>query len=414
MKKYFILSCLLVAGIAMPGKGRAQINEKVFQTDYKIDPAKKGDLYISLDNLSFFRDNEFDGPVQEGYSLPGLWLEPKLVYYPLENIKIEAGAYLLKYWGATKYPSGMWYKDLPSWDTDQYQHGFRALPFFRAQIALSEQVNLVLGDIYGGANHNLIEPLYNPEQNLTADPEAGLQLLYDSRFVKLDAWANWESFIFRDSPHQEAFTFGISARAKINRPESKFHVYVPVQVIMQHRGGEIDTITTSSVQTWANLAGGLGITYNVNYGVLKRINLEMTAAYYSQQAGDRLPLDNGHGFYPKLTVDVHDFRVKAAYWKSKDFISLLGSPFFGAVSTSSPGTTFDKPSLFYLGAEYCRTFGKDFALGIDVDLFAQRGMTAYALGAEPVKEGSALSFSAGVYFRMTPSILLKTFGKDGK
>lgn len=412
MKKYFILFCLLVFRLILPVAVEAQINETVFHTDYKIDPAKKGDLYIQLDNLSFFKDNEFDGTTQDGYSLPGLWLEPKLVYYPLGNIKIEAGAYLLKYWGATKYPSGMWYKDLPSWNTDQYQHGFRALPFFRAQVALSDQVNLVLGDIYGGANHNLIEPLYNPEQNLTAEPEAGLQLLYDSRYVKLDAWANWESFIFRDSPHQEAFTFGISARAKINKPESKLHVYVPVQVIMQHRGGEIDTITTSSVQTWANLAGGLGVTYNVNYGVLKRINLEMTAAYFSQQAGEALPFDKGHGFYPKLTVDVHDFRVKAAYWKCDEFISLLGSPFFGAVSTSHPGRTFDNPSLYYVGAEYCRTFGKDFALGIDADVFIQGRRAAFELEEGVINEGTAISFSAGVYFRMTPSILLKKFGKE--
>lgn len=406
------LFLFLFHAISLSSFLQAQINETVFHTDYKIDPQKKGNLYIALDNLSFFKDNEFDGPTQVGYSLPGLWLEPKLIYYPLENIKIEAGAYLLKYWGADKYPAGVYYKDLPSWNSNQYQHGFRALPFFRAQIALSEQVNLVLGDIYGGANHNLIEPLYNPEQNLTAEPEAGLQLLYDSRFLKLDAWANWESFIFRDSPHQEAFTFGISARAKINKPESRLHVYVPVQVIMQHRGGEIDTITTSSVQTWANLAGGLGVTYNVNYGILKRINLEMTAAYFSQQAGEKLPFDNGYGFYPKLTVDVYDFRFKAAYWKSDDFISLLGSPFFGAVSTSNPGMTFDKPSLFYLGAEYCRTFGKDFALGIDVDLFAQSSTTAFQPDKNPERKTSALSFSAGVYFRMTPSILLKKFGKE--
>ncbi|WP_106827889.1 hypothetical protein [Parabacteroides pacaensis] len=413
MKKQYVFFCLILAtSLLISIQGKAQINETVFHTNYKIDPKKKGNLYIQLDNLSFFKDNEFDGSTQKGYSLPGLWLKPKLIYYPLKNIKIEAGAYLLKYWGANKYPSGMPYAGLPSWNTDQYQHGFHALPFFRAQIALSKQVNLVLGDIYGGADHNLIEPLYNPERNLTADPEAGLQLLYNSRFVKLDAWVNWESFIFQDSPHQEAFTFGISARAKINKPKSKFHIYVPVQIIMQHKGGEIDTITTSSVQTWANLAGGLGATYNINYGVLKRINLELMAAYFSQQAGDKLPFDKGHGFYPKVTVDVYDFRIKAAYWKCKDFITLMGNPFFGAVSVSYPGMTFKDPSLFYVGAEYCRTFGKDFALGIDIDLFAQSGTTAFEPGKSSVKESSALSFSAGVYFRMTPSLLLKKFGKE--
>lgn len=409
MKKRRFFGCLLAAiGFTLPFCGNAQLNEHVFYSDHRIDPEKKGDLYLSVDNLSFFKDNEFDGPMQDGYSLPGFRLTPKLVFYPLKNIKLEAGAYLLKYWGADRYPSSEPYRVLPSWNSSSYQNGFHALPFFRAQIALSEQVDLVLGDLYGGTDHRLIEPLYNPERNLTADPEAGLQLLYDSRFVSLDAWANWESFIFQDSPHQEAFTFGISARAKLNRETSKIHFYIPLQIVMQHRGGEIDTITTSSVQTWANLAGGVGAVYRINAGVLKQIDLQLAAAYYAQQAGDVLPFDNGHGFYARLAADIYDFRVKVAYWKCKDFITLLGSPFYGALSTSNGGTA-EKPGCFYFGVEYCRTFGRDYALGIDVDVFRQSSPVFRVPDNGDIKSMSALSFSAGVYFRAHPSILLKKF-----
>ncbi|MCC8171400.1 MAG: hypothetical protein LIP00_06365 [Parabacteroides sp.] len=408
-KRYVIIPVLLLACLLSSRTVQAQLDATVFHTDYQIDPEQKGSLYIALDNLNFFRDNEFKGKTQDGYTLPGFWVKPKLIYYPLKNIRLEAGAYLLKYWGATKYPSSATYQILPSWNADQYQHGFRALPFFRAQLALSSQVDLVLGDIYGGADHQLIAPLYDPERNLTADPEAGVQLLYDCRFLKLDAWANWESFIFRDSPHQEAFTFGLSTRFKLNAPESRFHVYVPLQVVMQHRGGEIDTVTTSSVQTWANLAAGVGVAYNVNCGVLKRISLEMAAAYFSQQAGDVLPFDNGYGFYPKLSADIYDFHLEAAYWKCKDFIPLLGSPFFGAVSTAEPGMTFRRPGLFYFGAEYGRSFGKGFELGIDADVVNQFPVTACLPGGGTERQGSALSFSAGVYFRVNTEILLKRF-----
>lgn len=109
------------------------------------------------------------------------------------------------------------------------------LPYFRAQMALSDHVNIVLGNIYGASNHNLIEPLYNPELNLTCDPEAGLQLLYDSKAFDLDVWVNWQSFIFREDVHQEAFTVGISSRVKYNDPASRFHFYTPVQGLVQHR-----------------------------------------------------------------------------------------------------------------------------------------------------------------------------------
>ena len=41
----------------------------------------------------------------KGYTLPGLWLQAKAIYYPLSNLKLEAGVHALRFWGANKYPS---------------------------------------------------------------------------------------------------------------------------------------------------------------------------------------------------------------------------------------------------------------------------------------------------------------------
>ena len=334
----------------------AQIPERVFKSDHRIDPDKKGQLSVELDNISFFKDNEYSGSIMKGYSLPGLWVQPKVVFYPLSNIKLEVGAHMLRYWGATKYPS-LAYQDIAAWKGNQYQHGFHVLPFFRAQMALSDHVNIVLGDIYGGANHNLIEPLYNPELNLTADPEAGLQLLYDSRRFDLDVWVNWESFIFHGDTHQEAFTVGLSARYKLNDPESRFHFYMPLQGLAQHRGGEIDTIYTNSVQTLMNGAVGAGAVWNTGNPIVKNVNLEFDVAGYYQQAGDLWPYGSGSGFYVRASADIYDFRVKTSYWNSNKFISMFGSPFYGAMSTATEGVRFDGQNLVYLGLEYSRSFG---------------------------------------------------------
>lgn len=65
----------------------------------------------------------------KGYSLPGFWIQPKAVFYPLGNIKLELGVHMLRYWGAKKYPS-LAYQDIAEWKGDQYQHGFHVLPFF--------------------------------------------------------------------------------------------------------------------------------------------------------------------------------------------------------------------------------------------------------------------------------------------
>lgn len=396
--------CFLFSGIY----GQGQIAERLYKTDYKIDPERKGELRVELDNLSFFRDNEYAGSVMDGYSLPGLWIQPKAVYYPLENIKLEAGVHLLRYWGVSKYPN-MAYRDIAVWKGDQYQHGFHALPFFRAQIALSKQVNIVLGDIYGGANHQLIEPLYSQELNLTDDPEAGLQLLYNAKPVDLDVWVNWQSFIFRQDVHQEAFIVGLSTRFKLNAPDAQFHFYVPVQGVIQHRGGEIDTIYTHSVQTLMNGAAGIGAVWHTGHSLFKDVNVELDATGYYQQAGRLWPFDQGAGFYARASADIYDFRVKTSYFTGHNFISMLGLPFYGTVSTKQEGVTYRNPQLVYFGVEYSRCFGKGYALGIDLDIYQRLAGRATDPEKGDYREGSSTSFSFGISFRVHPSFLIKKF-----
>ncbi len=405
---YLTGGCLALLLAGLPVVSSAQLAEKVYAADYHIQPEKERELSVEIDGLPFFKNNEYAGEVMKGYSLPGMWLQPKAVYYPLRNMKLELGVHMLFYHGAVKYPS-MAYLDIPYWQGGQYQYGTHILPWFRAQAALSDHVDIVLGNIYGAANHRLIDPLYSPELNLTADPETGLQVLVDTKAVNLDAWLNWQSFIFRGDTHQEAFTVGLSSRVKLNDPEAKWHFYLPVQGVAQHRGGEIDTLFTNSVQTLMNGAAGAGVVWNVNYGALKRINLEADVAGYYQQAGHLWPLDSGYGNYINLTADINDFRVKASYWECDDFISMFGVPFYGAVSTTEKGGVFEAPKMVYLGAEYARTLGKGFALGVDVDVYYRLADRLYdaQTGWQPV--GSSTSFSCGVYLRVNPSFLLKKF-----
>ncbi|SEG24391.1 hypothetical protein [Parabacteroides chinchillae] len=385
------------------------INNLVFKSDYKINPDKKGELLFQLDNINFFKDNEYSTSLMKGYSLPGLWVQPKLVYYPLKNIKLELGAHLLRYWGANKYPN-MAYQDIANWKGDQYQKGFHVYLLFRAQVALSKHVNIVLGTLYGGANHNLIEPLYSPELNLTADPETGLQLLYNSRLLDLDIWVNWESFIFREDVHQEAFTVGLSTRFKLNRPESRFHFYIPIQGLAQHRGGEIDTLFTNSVQTLMNGAAGVGAVWNINHPVFKNVNVELDGTGYYQQAGELWPFNSGAGLYARASADIYDFRVKTSYFACHNFISMFGLPFYGAVSTKEKDVTYENPKMLYWGIEYAHSFGKGFSLGIDLDIY--RRLFCNKIGGEyeyPKDDGPSTSFSAGIYLRINPSFLLKKF-----
>ena len=386
---------------------RAQMVDKICTTDFEIDPERKKELSFELDNISFFKNNEFDGTMLKGYTLPGLWVQPKLVYYPTDNIRLEAGAHLLWYSGAYQYPCFS-YTDISNWKGTQYQRGAHVLPYFRAQLALGD-VHFVLGNIYGGANHRLIDPLFNPELNLTADPEAGIQILYNSKNFDLDVWGNWQSFIFRGDTHQEEFTFGVSSRVKFNRETSPVHCYIPIQLLAQHRGGELDTITDNSVQTLMNGAVGLGITWNMERRILKRVNVEFDAAGYYQQAGELWPFDKGFGLYGSAFVDLKDFRVKAGYWQCDNFVSMFGIPYFGAVSMKEEGATFDKPQTLYGSVEYSRTFGKHYAIGLKADIYQYYPGVMKRADGSTFEPGTLTGFSVGAYIRLNPSFLIKKF-----
>ena len=66
--------CLMGLGSWSPSL-KAQIADRVYKTDYHIDPEKARELSVELDNISFFKDNEYTGKFTKGYSLPGLWVQ---------------------------------------------------------------------------------------------------------------------------------------------------------------------------------------------------------------------------------------------------------------------------------------------------------------------------------------------------
>ena len=163
-------------------------NSRFGAEPYEADSTKVRALTVKVGALAFFKDNEFDGNVVKGYSLPGFRLQPRLAYRPIPQISMELGVHATIYEGANKYPSYVFH-DIAKWKGSQYQRGAHALPFFRAAAHLhrpgGSRVTIAVGDIYGGATHSLLLPLYNPELLLTDDPEAGAQVRCMGELAKL-------------------------------------------------------------------------------------------------------------------------------------------------------------------------------------------------------------------------------------
>jgi hypothetical protein len=384
-------------------QAQSVISESLFTDDYNIDSGKSGTLGLSIDNISFLHNIETNGDIFQGYTLPGLRINPRLVYQPIDIIRLEAGLSLLRYWGADKYPNYA-YQDISEWKADGYQYGFHVLPFFRAQIQPIPQVNIVLGHIYGGSTHGLIEPLYNPELNLTADPETGFQFLYNSRVAHFDTWVNWESFTFRNDTHNEVVTVGNSTCFHITNPQSFFYLGIPVQALVVHHGGEID-INTDETVTLINGGAGLRFGLNIDHDLFKHAGLDILGAGYKAYFTD-IPLffDNGWAFYANLNFQIRDFSLEMSVWRSGDFINLYGSPVFGNVSTAVKGRNFPRTIVYNPRLKYEHEFGSGYYAGARVEYFHNPHLLGYD-NYIPLEKINAFNWVSGVYLRINPSII---------
>lgn len=387
MKKFFAI--ILFAVLFNPAF--AQIEENMYQTDHMLKSENTGNLTFELDNLSFFKNNEWKGNFAKGYTLPGIWLQPKFTYQPLNNIKLEVGAHGLFYWGAGETA--------------------HVRPFIRAQVELLKGFNVVMGSIYGASNHKYNNALYNTELNLTADPQMGIQLLYDSERFSADGWVDWNNYIFPGDDEQEIFYAGISTKGWVTKKDSKFQMNIPIQVVFRHQGGEIDSVR-AGIQTWLNAGTGISGSYQVSdTKFFRKISAEVMGFYFKQCAGEVLPVETGYGVNAWVAAEMKMLQVKAGYWWGKDFVSILGSPFFSCVSSCDPGFVYQSPSMLYAHVEFNKNFGKICSIGAEVDAFyhlSSKGNYIYS-SALPEPQKSACSIAFGVYIRLNPSFLLKKF-----
>ena len=373
----------------------------------ELSADEKGQLAVAVDNISFFKDNEFEGEQARGYSLPGFWVQPRLTYQPLENVRLEAGFHALVYDGANKYPCYA-YHDIGRWKGNQYQHGAHVLPFFRAQAQLGS-VNLVLGNIYGAEKHRITEPLWNPELTLTQDPEMGFQLLVNRPRWNVDAWINWQSYIFEEDTHQEAFTIGVVQRFSLNAPHSPLHWFVPVEILIQHRGGEQDA-TPMGVQTITNGAAGLGVGWNAAGRVLHSLTAEALALGCWQQSGHLWPFNAGLAGAVQVDAQLAGgFRLFGGLFYGRDFVSLYGAPFYSTLSQKEPGARFSYLLTPRIGGEWKYSFSEDYVLGIKAEVYPLRAGALTRPDSRVESATFANNFSFGIFLRCSPRFLLKFF-----
>ena len=322
----------------------AQYDNIIYHSDTEISPADSHLLFFRFGNATFINNKEFFNPYQSGYTLLGFFLRPVLEYYPGPDTKLTAGVHLLNYSGVERYS--------------------RAIPVFSFHHRFSSGLEMVAGSLYGSLNHDLIEPLFSHERMFTSHNESGLQFLIKREFFTADIWVNWERFIFPGDPFQEEFTAGFSSRIHALNSESKFNIDLPVQLLVTHKGGQIND-SDERMQSLVNFATGVHIDWITGHSFFESLSFGGYLAGFRDLSNElRHHYDNGWGIYPNLIVQTRWAQAGLGYWQGNRFVAPRGEPLFQSVSRENPDIANDYRELVTSKI----IFNRSLTPGIDMSL----------------------------------------------
>ncbi|MBN2669280.1 MAG: hypothetical protein JXR60_08625 [Bacteroidales bacterium] len=288
----------------------SQSENKEFTRFPSTDSTKSSELYLTFQNLNFFKNDEYFGELTSGITYIGTLLQPRLSYQPYKNIKIDVGIHMLKFSGL----DGV---------TD-------ALPVFSFQYQPYKGFDVIMGTINGGLNHQIIEPMYSFENHLMNFVENGAQLLIQKKRFYADVWLNWEKFIFKTSQSQESIVGGIHSTYWLSKAKDKEGFNIDGQLIIAHKGGQFHT-EKDVLQTLVNTAIGLAwvkkIKSDNQWGFSSHF-----LNFYDSSPIPQYPYILGYSTWTQLYWHRKHFSTSFGYWNGDYFISSFGNPLFQSIS----------------------------------------------------------------------------------
>ncbi len=372
-----------------------------------------------MDVLSFLRNAEYMMPYTVGFTSINCRLTPTLSY----TINDRA-----------RFTGGLQFDNIVG--SDSIIHLF---PFYRMEYEPTAWVRIVLGNIYGGAEHGLEDPLYDRERNYFSyfyHPEAGVQVLTSTNRWKSDTWIDWEHYLNPWTHDQERFTIAtrhefmlkqnglLHASSGTRRetdslaPPSRLGISIPITAIVAHRGGQFSLMDTNN-ESLLNFHAGLRLTLT---GTPRHAQQGLTYSTWSlylpffyfrdisgaDMANDSVgvyhhPFQNGWGMHPQLSWErplFHSTKVLApqhpdltkprehytylsaalGYWHGHQYLSSRGSYLYQSACWTSDAT-FPKRSMLTLDTRLEHRY-KGLAAGVDIQLYydLDRHKSDYAYG----------------------------------
>ena len=307
---------LFVMMLLFTNSSKAQTT--TFHTFQPINPKQAGKLYFHVESTGFLKNNEYFNQFAYGYTGIGIYFKPTLDYYFSSKLAINAGVYMLKYAGLDNLT--------------------QVIPIFSIRYKPVETIDVIMGNIYGTANHHLAEPLFRYDQFYQHHIEYGLQFLWNTKHFKTDLWLNWRHFIQFGDTLQEKLTVGSSSSVILYDDES-IKVVIPVQLLINHQGGQLAPPPRPGTTTIVNGYIGADISFQLNKNW--QLDFSENMALYDglsfpSEGPGSLPAKKGWGSYSKVVIGWKSLHWISGYWHGDNFIAPLGETQFQSVSEIDP------------------------------------------------------------------------------
>jgi len=305
----------------------AQLKNDSLEYRIRPDSLRTGQLYLNIHNFNYLRNYEYFNRFQDGYTLFGAQLEPQLAWYAHPQLLITAGVHLRKDFGG----KGI-YKTYPLFSI-KYHKG---------------STLMINGVLEGNIEHRFIEPVFDFEKKITEPVEYGTQFIIHNSDLFLDAFINWKRMIYKPSPEQEQIFAGLSADIGLLK-NADIRFSLPVQLLVFHQGGQIDTIP-DPLQTLVNTA--IGFKLNIpSQGFLENFRTENYILGYRDFSPTKQQVfKNGRGLYLNVRLDTRYGSLGGSYWNGNGYIASAGMPLYQSVSQhiNHPGYSEKRRELLIL------------------------------------------------------------------
>jgi hypothetical protein len=313
---------------------------------------------LSFQNILFFKNNEYFTKLWPGYTLIGNSLNP-LLHIRLHNrLDAVAGFHVVYFYG----------------DSQVYYLS----PVWRLRFKPNEHWTIVAGNLHSALQHNLLEPMYNPEQVFLHPQEKGLQFLYQGHSFSTDIWIDWEKFILWGDAFQEWFTQGTASTFRCVQND-RFSLQIPLQSIITHHGGQID-VADKGVETLANVA--MGYSASITKNGRQWIAEQYLLGFFDLSPQKQYPFTGGRAFLSQVAIKMPRTMYSLGYWYGDYFLTAKGNPLFNQYN---PANLFDIEGQrsfvlghFEVSNNSIRQFRFTAALDVYYDIF--NGFFEYSYG----------------------------------